>query len=128
MSLKEELQTYLLAHPGLADLVGTRIYMTPFPQDVAYPCLAYQKISSVRQYTHDGYSKTRTRMQITIFSHEGEEAEDILEELYSAMEAMHIETGLAVDPVAAANEIDIYGYTEDLHQVPVDFIIWHQGV
>ena len=128
-NLKEQLQTYLCAHAGIAALVSDRIYMAGYaPQDITAPYITYQKISSVRQYTHDGYSKTRTRMQITIFAATGESTEDILVQLYTAMEAMSEDAATTVDPVLQANEIDMYGYQEDLHQVPVDFIIYHKGV
>jgi hypothetical protein len=66
MSLESELVQYLTANPGLAALVGTRIYPLRFPQRVTLPAIRYQVISTIGQVAHTGPSGLRMyRVQLT---------------------------------------------------------------
>jgi hypothetical protein len=52
----------LEAHPGLAALIGTRLYPERLPDQPGFPALTYKEVSEVPTYAHDGdanYDKSR---------------------------------------------------------------------
>lgn len=48
------LRELLLADPGVAALVIDRVYPAPAPQDVAFPFITFQRITTTRDYTLEG--------------------------------------------------------------------------
>lgn len=65
MSLESGLYSALAADATVSSLVGTRIYPEIMPQDVTYPAISYQRISTVRLNMLSGVDDfTQVRIQI----------------------------------------------------------------
>jgi hypothetical protein len=122
--IEETIYDYLINDEAISAKVSDRIYSLKAPQGTSPPYLVYQIITAPRDYTHDGYSSTRTRLQITIYSTEAKESKTIKAILYTEMEAMHLTKDVC--PVMQTNSLDLYDDKLGLFQVPVDFLIFHK--
>jgi hypothetical protein len=76
---------YLRVQPGVAALVGTRIYPLRFPQRVTLPAIRYQIISTIGQVAHTGPSGLRMyRVQLSAAAATYEGAAQVAEALWLA--------------------------------------------
>ena len=67
MPIESALYSRLTAVSGVTALVSTRIYPNVIPQNAAMPVIAYQVISTDRNYRHAGQSNNAMpRIQITV--------------------------------------------------------------
>lgn len=56
MNIKEALYRYLVNHPQVGPAVQGRVYPVHLPQAPGSPSIAFQKLNSPRDHTHDGPS------------------------------------------------------------------------
>lgn len=79
MLIDAELCSYLIADTGIFDELVDRIYPAMSrPQGDPLPAIAYQRVSTVRDYTHSGDSYyTVVRFQLDILSKTREQARRI---------------------------------------------------
>lgn len=67
MPIESALYSKLTGSSSVTALVSTRIYPNAIPQNVALPAVAYQVISTDRNYKHAGQSNVALpRLQITV--------------------------------------------------------------
>ena len=67
MPIESALYSRLTGYSSLATLVSTRIYPNAIPQNATFPAIAYQVISTDRNYRHAGQSNNALpRIQITV--------------------------------------------------------------
>ena len=67
MPIESALYSKLAATSGVTALVSTRIYPNAIPQNASLPAIAYQVISTDRNYRHAGQSNVALpRIQITV--------------------------------------------------------------
>src|SRR4030067_1656130 len=67
MPIESALYSRLTAVSGVTALVSTRIYPNAIPQNISLPAIAYQIISTDRNYRHAGQSNMALpRIQITV--------------------------------------------------------------
>jgi hypothetical protein len=88
--IEEELVRILRMAPGVAELVGNRIYNLIIPQDSLMPAIVYQAIAGNRLRSHSGSSGfAKTVFQVSCFSDDGTEAKALAEEVRKALECYH---------------------------------------
>lgn len=69
MSVEEAVRTKLTGTAAVAALVGTRIYPLYLPTDTTLPAVAYERISTRRNYAHGGQqSPTTARLQYDVIA------------------------------------------------------------
>lgn len=69
MSLEEGLRSALVADGTVNGLIAGRIYPEIMPQDVVYPAISYQRISTVRYQMLEGVDDfTQARLQVDCWS------------------------------------------------------------
>jgi hypothetical protein len=56
VTIEEALYTKLSGTAAISTLVAARIYPAPLAQEIANPCISYQRIDTPREYSHGGYS------------------------------------------------------------------------
>lgn len=121
MSLEPKIMARLKAE---VPLVGGRVNWPGALQGMATPYLVVAKISSDRDYTHDGYSGlSRPRYQVSVFAPAYVEAKQTAEEVIAAMESWKAD-GIRFAPVAG--EQDFFVEAAGLYHVPVDFFIHYE--
>lgn len=116
--LEEAIVARLAAHTGVAALIGARAYPLVVPQDVALPALAYQVISSVPYYAHDGGSGlARTRVQFTLHADTYMQIKALQKQCRLCWHAYSGTVGgVRIDEAAIDNEVDGW---DDTHGAPV---------
>lgn len=92
VSVEQLVYASLSGNAGFNALIGNRFYELQLPQNPAYPCVAYQRISTVRQSTLDQGSGTVgvgwCRFQFTIWCRgpsAGEQADTVARAIQAAM-------------------------------------------
>lgn len=69
MEIEEAFTAYLLAYPGLAALISSRLYPDRRPQTSALPSVTYIDVSDVKLHTLAGQSKQESPMkQFTVYA------------------------------------------------------------
>lgn len=75
------LRLFLLEHPGLTELIGTRIYPALMPEDETLPGVVYTQISYGDTYSNGGTCHARARYQIDSYGstlNEARQVDDII--------------------------------------------------
>lgn len=66
--MEEAFRALILAQPGIAALIGTRVYPLVLPQGFERPAIKFQIISTSRDYKQDGDDGVPTRrIQVDIY-------------------------------------------------------------
>jgi hypothetical protein len=79
--------TLILGDTGIAALIGTRLYAVLVPEITVYPCLSYQVVSSVSQYTVDGKEFGQKRIQFDCWASFYTDAENLKQALRNVLTA-----------------------------------------
>jgi hypothetical protein len=79
--------TLLLDDAGIAALIGTRMYAVLVPETTVYPCLSYQVVSSVSQYTVDRKEFGQKRIQFDCWASLYSDAENLKQALRNRLTA-----------------------------------------
>ncbi len=134
MSLELALRNFLLADPGVAAIVGNKIFPQPAPQDTVAPFITWLLVSADDNNTLDGPLGLRvSRVQIDCWSDPPEQAGDFTQSLLAASavrQAMKgftgMQSGLRISSALPVDARDIHDDAERAHARSVDFRIWHQ--
>jgi hypothetical protein len=112
MRIEVALRSILLADAGVAAIVGTRIYRNKLPQNVTYPAIRYQLISTPwgEYRTVDGaavdYAKPRFQIDCWATAADGELA--LADAVFAALEGYHGTFGspaeIRIDPIEIEDE------------------------
>ena len=125
MIIEEALVSRLIAQ---VPLVGGRVYPMLLPPSVTLPAITYQKISSVRAYTHDGFAHyAEPRFQVSAWATTYAGAKAIQTQVKTALEAYvgMMGGGVDVQRCLVANEIDLYDPESRIYHQAVDYILAH---
>lgn len=131
MSVIEEALHYLLKNnAGVSAVVSARIYPTVAPQNVTLPCVVYQRISGVREHTHDAIGDlARPRFQFAAIATTYSAAKLLANAVRVAIDNYAgTVLGVRIDSVLVQNEIDGYNLATDTtstYMTYVDAIVWH---
>lgn len=129
MDLEAGLVTFLNSQPGIAGLLGTRLYPLVIPQDAEQPALAYQRIDTPRISSHDGPSGlAKPRIQITVTAKTFEMVKALTLLLRRALDGYRGMWGsVPVQKCSVMNEIDGYAMeAEGAYTVRLDLVVWHE--
>lgn len=100
---------------GLASLIATRCYPLNVPQDAPLPAVTYQIISSVPQFSHNGYTNlTETRVQFTALADDYEGLKTLYAALLALFNAVRFATagGPTVQLARIDNSLDDFDVTD----------------
>ncbi len=120
------LYSLLGAYPGLAALVGTRIYLDTRPEEDPLPAVVYELIHEKQDDARTGERETVTaRMQVNCLAANAEDAVNVRE---TVRLACHNQSGtIAGYTVIASLEDsagpDSYDHLVNIYAKPMDFII-----
>ena len=125
--LSAEALVYLLgASAGVATLVGTRVYPQIVPQTAERPAIAYQRISSIPEHSHSGFSSlSRTRYQLTLEGNTHREALSLALEVRRALSGARNTVGDLTVVTMVENESDGFGDTAQVPVVRMDLMMLH---
>lgn len=131
MEIEEALFKHLKSFAGLFALVSSRIYPMVMPQKTTMPTVTFQRISTPREYAHDGYSGlAHPLFQISCWAEKYSIVRAVAKQVRLALQA-YVGTmggvgGVEVQASFQENERDFYDSEAGLYHVPVDFRIWHK--
>lgn len=129
--LETALYGYLSNDPGVASLVGDRIYPFRLKEGTVLPAIAWQRISAQRTYTHDLFVEAnpwvRARVQVACWSNTPLQAIEVGEAVLSALSGYTGDMeGEYIGSVTAEVERDDYEPTTRLYRRIVDFFITYE--
>ncbi len=125
MSIEAALYSKLTGDAGVAALVGNRVYPMHMPQAGTLPALVYERISTVRNYAHNGQqSPTTVRMQVDSIATTLATARSCADAVLAALSG-YVGTVGTVDVRScfADNEINLPDEETGLARVIQDFLI-----
>lgn len=107
MHIRQALMTYLLAHPGLAALVSTRIHYNSVPQGSAYPVVCIIPVSDVKDHLLSGQcTLERPIYQFTAYATTDAGAVAVADQLKAALSDYHgTMSGIQVQKIELQNEL-----------------------
>lgn len=119
MNIQETIYEHLTTNAGVVALVVARVYPMRMPQQPTLPCITYQRIDSVPEYSHDGRGLATSRFQLSCWA-----------ETYVGVIALAAAVLAAMDgfPNVAFVEghNELYEPETQVYHVPVDVMIWHE--
>ena len=125
--LAAEALVYLLGNnTGVATMVGGRVYPQLVPQTATRPAIAYQRISSIPEHSHSGFSSlSRTRFQLTLEGNTYAEALSLALAVRRALSGARNTVGDLTVVTMVENESDGYGDTAQVPVVRMDLMMMH---
>lgn len=126
--IESGLRSYLINHPSVGSLVGTRVYPLTLPQGVVLPAITYQQISGPREQAYDGPSAlAHPRFQLDCWAETYGEAVGLARAVRQALDGYQgLMGGVAVRDVVIDNELDGYEPETALWRRTIDVIVWHE--
>lgn len=117
MRIEESLRAHLIADPGVAAAVGSRVYPVTYPQGAVMPVVVYQKTANAAEYAHDGdIGVVTARFQISSFSDNYGEAHNVAWAVRQALAPFGDQPatmqGTDVASIFLEAEFDMFGPTE----------------
>lgn len=125
--LAAEALVYLLGNnTAVATMVGSRVYPQLVPQTATRPAIAYQRISSIPEHSHSGFSSlSRTRYQLTLEGNTHAEALSLALAVRRALSGVRNTVGDLTVVTMVENETDGYGDTAQVPVVRMDLMMTH---
>lgn len=115
MTIDGALTQLITGNAGVAQVMADRIYPKKFPENPTYPAIVYHRISTVREYSQDGFSAlTSVRFQFDVHARTYVAARDLSGKLRLAIDAFRGVVG-DVDINGIWNEDEDDGYDDDLN-------------
>jgi hypothetical protein len=136
VSLETAIFDYLSEDPGVAALVGDRIYPVRIPpgtnaQPTPLPAISFQRISAGRTYTYDSFAETsawvRARVQFSCWSNSALGAIEVGEAVLLALSGYNgTMSGKYIGASSAELELDDYDAGGKLFRRAIDFFISYE--
>lgn len=128
MAAEDALNTILSGNNGVKALVVARIYPNAIPQDAALPAIAYQVISTERDYNQEGQSSIAgPYVQITIEAATYSSAKAVAAAVRAALSgysgSVGSPTATVIGGIFLENEFDGYNLDTDSTVVRQDYRI-----
>jgi len=130
-SIDESLVTILQASSAVTALAGQRIYPLRALQTAVKPFVLYQRISSVRQHSHDGPSGlARPRFQVRCVAGSYGQSRQLADAVRNTLDGYSGTVGsVRIDGIIFQNEIDTDDVALDAeastYSVLQDYFVWH---
>ncbi len=124
-SIDSALYTRLVAFPGLAELVSTRIYPPPIPQNPTYPLVTLQQISGVRGYVMGNQSgAVAARFQVDSWAETSIGARALAEQVRLAMSIYRgTSDSVVIDLITIENETRLFEDGVELHRIMQEYLV-----
>lgn len=122
-TIEEALYAALAAAPGVAGLVGDRIYPMAIPQEATTPAIAYQRVSGQRPMAHSlgGLGVAMARIQLTITAAEYRNVKAVCTAIRDLFPFRGILGGLVeVYGGRVENEVDGWGSAVEMPTTRID--------
>lgn len=104
---------------------GVPIYPLFAPENSAYPCIVYQRISTVPIRSHAGPVMDRPRFQFSIWSRNYEQCVNVAAAIRTVLDLNRVDVKLAT----RENEFEVVEVEPGLYRKLLDFFVWHiEGV
>ena len=128
MKIEEALYSYLSSHSGLTNLVGNRIYPMILPQNTALPAVSYQRISAIRERSHEGPSGlAHPRFQFSCWGDTYKQVKDVAEQIRFALDGYKgIMNEVHIDAIYIEDDRDVYDPKTKIYHIAIDAVIWHE--
>lgn len=123
MSAESSLVSHLVGHPGLAAIVGDRVYPSRIPDGGTTPCVVYQRISTSPVLASGSVPLRRSRFQLDAYADRYSSVVDVAAQLRAALD-MAAPAGLVAS--VPDTEDDQYDTDAALHRRRIDYYIWEQ--
>jgi hypothetical protein len=130
-SIDESLVSILAVSTAVTAICGQRIYPLYARQTAPKPLVIYQRISSVREHSHDGPSGlARPRFQFRCVANSFSEARGLADAVRGALDGYQGTVGgVRIDAILFENELDADDVALDAeataYSVLMDFFVWH---
>ena len=107
MSIEEAIKAYLLTKTGITSLVSTRILADEVTEGIAFPAIAYQKISDTKDHFLTGQSKLeRPIFQYTAYATTKTSARAIADQIKLALvDYQGTLSGIVIQKIELQNEM-----------------------
>lgn len=119
MNIQETIYEHLSTNAAIVALASTRIYPVRMPQQPTLPCLTYQRISGVPDYSHDGRALTQSRFQVSCWAYTYAAAIALAEAVKNSWASF-------ADVAFLENDTEMYEPETQVYHIPVDVMIWHE--
>lgn len=109
-TIEDALYTKLSGTVAISAIVSDRIYPMKMPEDPTFPCVTYQRISSVRNQTLQGrVAYCDSIFQIDSWSKDYDVTKQIAGEIFAVLEGFRgTVSSVDIQAVLSQNEIDLY--------------------
>lgn len=127
MNIKKATAERLLAIPALVAIVGDRVYRKRLPQKVTIkpPHIIVWLLSKDRIVDHDGYAYTEATLQISCFSYDPDQADNMAVIVRESLESWPSE-GTVMDSFFEGED-DLFEESTLVYHVALDFkISYHE--
>lgn len=119
----------LIGFPGVASLVGSRIFPLKMAPDTKLPAITYQRISGERVLSMDKDSGlAHPRIQFDAWGNSYAEVKKLAEQVRLALEGYRDMTStVMINGVIYLGDTDLYSEAEstEIYRVSMDFEVWH---
>ena len=135
--LEEGLVSYLSAYAGLTAIISTRTYHIIIPQELALPCLTFQRISTATTHTHQTSGAAgdlaQARVQFDGWALTYAVAKSIIDQVRAALNGKTGEIGTAPNAYTiraslVEDESPEYDPETEYYRCRSDYLIWYQEV
>lgn len=129
MAVEDAIKSRASGHAGLSALIEERFHPVAAPQDVVYPAVVYQRISSVPESAMTADTNvTRDRFQFMVLAQSYESAVAVALQVKAAIQRWQgTESGVVIEDSYLFNDIDLYDDETRIFQRAIDFEIVHRG-
>lgn len=127
MTIEYAIRSLALADTQIGNLVATRWYPNPIPENPTYPLIGYQIISENNVSSHQGNSNlAETRLQLSVWGTTYDNAVTLKEHLKRVLRDYKGLVGSdRIDRIIWANELTTNDPITQKQQRIIDLIIWH---
>lgn len=100
---------------------GKPVYSLSVPTDGTYPCIVYQRVSTVQYRSHSQNELERPRFQITCWAKKYSDAKTLSESVKTALDLNQVNFDLATKE----NEFDYKETETGLYSKVLDFFVYN---
>jgi hypothetical protein len=131
-AVEEVLRTRLTGFSGLASLVSARVYPLAMPQNVTYPAITYQRVSTVRISAMGGDTgDVRARFQFDVYGATYASVRAVADQARLALQRWNTTTGATICDIFLQNDLDMHDNdpsesTVRLFRVMMDFLVLYE--
>jgi len=127
--IEDAIYGYVTTQASFTALAGTRLYPDKFPQDPTLPSVTYERISTPRDRTIDGYTYAYPRIQFNIIGESNKICREIAEVLEDILDNFRGDIGTErVGAIFLDDERGFYDTEGKNYGREMDFIIWHKPI